>query len=126
MFGFYMFGFLSALYTIAILTVWCIAILIFFTKQANADAMIPMLIWSYGVATAPIAWVAQKELQGGNEFSMISTFFAQVAYILVIIAILLFRVSLLDVTILFGIVMFFGLLIQFRIASQIERESEYY
>ena len=126
MFGFYMFGFLSALYTIAILTVWCIAILLFFTKQANADSIIPILIWSYGVATAPIAWMAQKEMQGGNEFSMISTFFAQVAYILVIIAILLFRVSLLDVTILFGVVMFFGLLIQFRIASQIERESEYY
>lgn len=125
-FGFYFFGFLSALYTIAVLTVWCIAVLFFFTKQANADSIIPILIWSYGVATGPIAWMAQNEMQGGNEYSMISTFFAQAAYILVIIAILFFRVSLLDVTVLFGVVMFIGLIIQFRIASQIERESAYY
>ncbi len=125
-FGFYVFGFLSALYTIAVLSVWCIVVLFFFTKQANADSIIPILIWSYGVATGPIAWMAQKEMQGGNEYSMISTFFAQVAYILVIIAILLFRVSLLDVTVIFGIVMFIGLIVQFRIASQIERESAYY
>jgi len=124
--GFYIFGFLGALYTIAILTVWCIAVLFFFAKQANADSIIPILIWSYGVATGPIAWMAQKEMQGGNEYSMISTFFAQVAYLLVIIAILLFRVSLLDVTILFGVIMFIGLIFQFRIASQIEKEEAYY
>lgn len=124
--GFYILGFLSALYTIAVLTVWCIAVLFFFSKQANVDSVIPTLIWSYGVATGPIVWMAQKEMQGGNEYSMISTFFAQVAYLLVIIVILLFRVSLLDVTILFGAIMFIGLIIQFRIASQIESEEAYY
>ena len=124
--GFYFFGFLGALYTIAVLTVWCVAVLYFFVKQANADSIIPVLLWSYGVATGSIAWMAQKEMQGGNEYSMISTFFAQAAYILVILAILLFRVSLLDVTVLFGAVMFVGLIIQFRIASQFEREEAYY
>lgn len=126
-FGFYFFGFLSAFYTIAVITVWCIAVLYFFVKQANPDSLIPILLWSYGVATAPIAWLAQKEMQGGgNQYSMISTFFAEVAYIIVILSILLFRVSLVDVLILFGIVMFFGLVLQFRMAIQIDSEEASY
>ncbi len=115
-FGFYAFAFLGALYTLALLTVWCIAVLFFFTNQANAESMIPILIWSYSVATGPIGSMAQKEMQG---FSMFSAFFTQVAYILVIIALLLFRVSYLDVAALFGVVMFIGLIVQFRTLSQI-------
>lgn len=123
--GSYFFGFLSALYTIAVLTVWCIAVLYFFVKQANADSIVPVLIWSYGVATGPIGWLAQKEMQSGNEYSMISTFFAQVAYLLVIIAVYFFRSSLLDVIIVFGIVMAVGLIVQIGIATQVEREQGY-
>jgi hypothetical protein len=117
----YFFSFLSALYTMAVLAIWCMAVLFFFVRQADSSSIIPILIWSYGVATGPIAWMAQKEMQGGGgEYSMISTMFAQVAYVLVVLAVLLFRVSLVDVTILFGAVMVIGLIVQFRIASQME------
>lgn len=75
------------------------------------------MLWSYGVAVGPIAWLAQKDLESGNEYGMISTFFAQVAYLLVILAILFMEVSLFDVTVLFGIVMIVALVIQVRIAS---------
>jgi hypothetical protein len=67
--GFYFFGFLSSLYTIAVLTVWCIAILYVFAERADGGSIYPLLLWSYGVATGPIAWLAQKEQ---NEYSMIS------------------------------------------------------
>lgn len=124
--GFYFFGFLGALYTVAVLTAWCIAVLYFFARQANADSIIPILLWSYGVATGPIGWLAQKEAQGGGgEGAMISTFFAQVAYVIVILAVFFFSVSLIDVIILFGAVMAIGLVFQFRIASQLERLSRY-
>jgi hypothetical protein len=39
---------------------------------------------------------------GGGEGAMISTFFAQVAYVIVNLAVLFFSVSLVDVIILFG------------------------
>jgi hypothetical protein len=119
--GFYFFGFLSSLYTTAVLTIWCVVVLYFFAKQADAHSIIPVLLWSYGVATGPIGWLAEKDQ---NEYSLISTFFAQVAFILVILATLFIRVSLLDITILFGVVMMIGFIIQFRIASQIEKEQE--
>ncbi len=47
---------------------------------------------------------------------MISTFFAQVAYLLVVLAVLFVGASALEVLVLFGIVMLVGLAIQFRIA----------
>ena len=124
--GFRFFCFLGALYTVAVLTAWCIAVLYFFARQADSGSIIPILLWSYGVATGPIAWMAQKEAQGGGgEEAMISTFFAQVAYVIVVLAVLFFRVSLVDVTILFGVIMVVGLIFQFRIALQLERLSSY-
>lgn len=124
--GFYFFGFLGALYTVAIITAWCIAVLYFFVRQANSDSIIPILLWSYGVATGPMGWLTQKEVQGGGGVSAtIATFFAQVAYVIVILAVLFFSVSLVDVIILFGAIMVVGLVFQFRIASQLERLSCY-
>lgn len=119
--GFYFFSFLGSLYTVVVLTAWCIAVLYFFGRQADPDSIIPVLLWSYGVATGPIAWMAQKETQGGGgEGAMMSTFFSQFAYVLVILAILLFGVSLLDVIVLFGVIMSVGLVFQFRMALQLE------
>jgi hypothetical protein len=124
--GFYFFGFLGALYTVAVLTGWCIAVLYFFVSRADSNSIIPVLLWSYGVATGPIAWLAQKEAQGGGgQGAMISTFFAQVAYVIVILTVLFLRVSLVDVIALFGAIMVIGLVFQFRIASQLERPDTY-
>lgn len=124
--GFYFFGFLGALYTVAVLTGWCIAVLYFFVSRADSTSIIPVLLWSYGVATGPIAWLAQKEAQGGGGHgAMISTFFAQVAYVMVILAVLFLRVSLVDVIVLFAVIMAIGLVFQFRVASQLERLGTY-
>jgi len=123
--GFYAFSLLSTLYTIAVLTIWCIAVLYIFAKRADSSSIIPMLFWSYGVATGPIAWLAQKDLQSGNEYAMISTFFAQVAYLLVILVVLFARVSVVDVFVLFGIVMLVGMIIQFRIAFLEEKSRAF-
>lgn len=124
--GGYFFGLLSTIYTVGILTAWCILVLVYYTKQANADSIIPVLIWSYGIATGPIVWLAQKDLQSGNEYAMITTFFIEVAYILTILAILFVGVSLLNVVVLFGVVMSIGLVVQFSVAYFSEKSQAYY
>lgn len=124
--GGYLFGLLSTIYTVGILTAWCIFVLVYFTKRANADSIIPVLLWSYGIATSPIIWLAQKDLQSGNEYAMITTFFVEVAYILTILAILFVGVSLLNVLVLFGVVMSIGLIVQFSTAYLDEKSQTYY
>lgn len=106
---------LSMFYTNAVLTVWCVSVLYFFVKRADSSSIIPLLLWSYGVATGPIAFLAQKDLQTGNEYAMFSTFFAEVAYILVSLAVLFGRMSVADLFVIFGVVMLVDLAIQFRI-----------
>ncbi len=118
----YVLGFLSILYTSAVLTVWCMALLYFFATQANTESIIPALIWSFGVATIPLVQLAENDFQSGNESTYITTLVAQMAYVLAIISVLFFRMSFLEVTVLFGVVMFVGYLIQFIIASRTEKE----
>ncbi len=124
--GGYFFGFLSSLYTIIVLVAWCILVLIFHTKQASHESIIPVLIWSYGIATGPIAWLAQKDLKSGNEYAMVSTFFIQIAYLLAILGILLIGMSLLSVLFLFGITMIIGLTVQFSMAYLTEKPQGHY
>ena len=124
--GWYFFGLLSTIYTVGILTAWCILVLVYYTKYADSNSIIPVLIWSYGIATGPIVWLAQKDLQSGNEYAMITTFFIEVAYILTILAILLVGVSLLNVLVLFGVVMSIGLIVQFSVAYLAEKSRAYY
>src|SRR3546814_2600710 len=63
--GFYLFGFLSAVYTFGVLTAWCLFVLFFFSHRGSESAGVPLLIWSYGAATGPIAYLAQKDMQSG-------------------------------------------------------------
>ena len=110
------FGSLSVLYTIGLMTVWCIWIMWLFVSSANDSSLIPLLIWSYGVALAPWMWLAQKDQQGGgNEFSMFSIFFAQISYILGMILFFL-GATLGIIAVIFGAIMLFGGILQVFIA----------
>ncbi len=121
--GVYFFGLLSTIYTFGVLSAWCIIVLLYYTNQATADTIIPVLIWSYSVATAPIMWLAQKDLQSGNEHAMMSTFFIEVAYILSIVGILFVEVSPIDIMVLFAVIMSIGMIMQFSLAFTIEKEQ---
>jgi hypothetical protein len=110
------FGSLSVLYTVELITVWCILIMWFFVTSATERSLIPMLIWSYGVALAPWMWLAQKDQQGGgNEFSIFTTFFAQLSYILSMIMFFL-GATLGAIAIIFGLIMLLGSILQMSIA----------
>ena len=80
---------ISNLYTAALVAAWGIGILYFFASRATAHSIIPLLIWSYGVAIGPWSFLASKDQQGGgNGYSAISTFFLQVGYVVAIALVL--------------------------------------
>ena len=117
--GFYFFSFLSTCYTLGVLTVWCMVVLNFFMERASHDSFIPTLFWSYGAATAPIAWLAEKDREGGSGLAVISTFFCETAYFMVILTTLLLRVRpLVAGLLLFGIAMVVALIIELRLVTE--------
>jgi len=73
---------LSTLYTALVMTTWCVASLWLFGMSATSKNIVPLLIWSYGVAVGPWADMARKDQAGqdGNIFSVTSVFFAEFGY----------------------------------------------
>lgn len=116
---------LSQLYTYAVITAWCMFVFYIFMSRANQETFWPLLIWSYGVALGPWMYMAQKEQQSGTgDFSAMTTFFAQVAYIVVALVVILGSGSLIDLAVIFGGVMLVGMLIQSGIAFAILKEEK--
>lgn len=111
------FGFLGSLYTYALMTIWCILVMWLFVKSATEGSIIPLLIWSYGVALAPWMWFAQKDQQaGGNEFSILATFSAQISYIIAMIM-FFWHVTLSTIAITFGAIMLVSSILSMIIAT---------
>ncbi len=108
---------LSEAYRIAVLSVWCLAMLWFFGSRAEGAAAAPVLLWSYGIAAGSIAWMDQNELQGGGGRNIaVSTLFAQAGYVLAVLAMLGLGASLREAALLFGAAMAAGLIVQWLIA----------
>ena len=93
-------GSLSLLYIIALVTVWCVWIMWSFTSLNNHNAIIPIAIWSYGVALAPWMYLSSKESSGSQAV----TTSAQIAYIVGIIMLLL-GTDIKTISIVFGVIM---------------------
>ena len=92
-------------------------ILYFFVMRADSDSLAPVLLLAYGVATGPISWMAQKESQhGGGEFAVISSLFAQIAFIAVVAVAFIVAWPFFDLALLFAAIMGVGLLFQYRLA----------
>jgi hypothetical protein len=117
------FGALSNLYTIAVITVWCCGVLYMFVKDANSSSLVPKLIWSYGVAIGPWSYMASKEPEGGENLgSVLSTFLAELAYVVVSFIVILFPVTVLQALKVFAGFMLVGLAIQMTVAYLIQKE----
>src|SRR3989338_5714127 len=88
-----------------------------FVSSATASSLIPLLVWSYGVALAQWMYLAQKDQQGGggNEYSMFTIFFAQISYILGMILFFL-GATLGTIAFIFGAIMLAGGILQVFIA----------
>ena len=117
-------AFFNVFYLYALITVWCIWIMWLFISSATESSIIPILIWSYGVALAP--WVlharGDHQLSGNTIFS---TFFAQVSYIIAMIIFFL-GVPLGTIAITFGVIMLVVAILRTAIESGIEIRKSFY
>jgi hypothetical protein len=111
-----LFASLSFLYKNALITIWCIWVMWFFVRSANESSLIPLLIWSYGVATDPWMWLAQKD---HNEFAIFSTLFAEAAYIIGMVLFFL-GATLGTIAVVFGAIMLIGGVIQIFLSLEQE------
>ena len=86
-------GMPAALYTVGVMIAWCLLVLVVFEGMADEASRIPMLIWSYGVATGPWSYMASKEHEADDDFnpSTLHTFFVSIGYLLMIAMILVFK-----------------------------------
>lgn len=122
--GLFFFCSLGGLYTIGVVTAWCCGVLFFFMNDATHASIIPKLIWSYGVATGPWAYMASKEQQSGDALgSTITTFLAQLAYLVVVLLILFTSITQSQAVKTFAGFMVVGLVIQIVLAYLIEKET---
>lgn len=113
---------LGQLYTYAVICIWCMGVFIFFMSDATNVTFWPLLIWSYGVALGPWMFLAQKDAQAGTgEGSIMTTFFAQVAYIVVALAAASSHMSIGDLVLIFTGIMLVGLLLQLAWALVVMR-----
>ena len=120
--GGYIFTFLSLIYTYGLLIVWSVFVLIYFTDRATEFSLVPVLFWSYGVATGAISFLASKDSQSGNDSAMLPTFLIQIAYLAVIIGIIFVSgMTLFSVICLFILIMSIGLLGQMADMVQLNR-----
>ena len=85
-FGMKCFSFLSQLYTNILIVASCAFAFYICTKQHQSSdfALIPYLLWSWGMALGPWQYLASKELD--NEFSGITIMIASILYMFFLIA----------------------------------------
>lgn len=124
--GFAFFVGLTLIYQVVIMTLWCCGILHYFMKDATAVNYIPTLIWSYSVATGPWAYLASKDQVPGAEniYSLLMTFFAELAYVIIMVLILFSSFDFWDLVKVFLGIMFLGMILQLAIAIQLSKEQE--
>jgi len=126
MIGLVFFSTLSSLYILALITVWCCGILFLFLKDATAANLIPRLIWSYGAATGPWAYMASKgpdpDAQGFGP--MFATFLAELAYLILMLIVIFSGITLLGAIRVFGCFMLVGLVVQITFLAYLQREQQ--
>jgi hypothetical protein len=115
--GLYFFTFLSSVYVALLITGWSGAITFYFLKDAPSYAFWPLLIWSYGVATSPWTYMAQRD---DGVASVMAAFFAQAAYVVMMIAII-FGADLTSAAQIFSLVMMIEVVCHMRLLAEMKR-----
>ena len=114
---------LGSIYTLCVATVWCLSVLLLFAEGATNASIIPLLLWSYGVATSPWVWMAHTARGQVSEFgSTLAAFLIQLAYIVIIVLILSMDITFLSSVAVFGGFMALTLGLQLTAVGLIQRE----
>lgn len=108
---------LSHAYTHVLVAAW--GLLVFFeaTNRLTEQNFWPLLLWSYSVAVGPWSYMAAKESQsGGGEGAVITTFFAQLAYVVMVGTAVIYRCPIVDLVIMYGTILLVSVILQTLIA----------
>jgi hypothetical protein len=124
MLGLVFFGILSSLYSLALITIWCCGVLFLFMRDANTANIVPRLIWSYGVATGPLGYMASKEQdpEEGVAASTVAVFLAELAYLFIMVLVIFSGITLLGALKVFGSFMAAGLVVQISMVVLVQRD----
>ncbi len=113
----------SNLWTLVVITVWCVGCFYVVLRYYNAGSIWPYLLWAYGMATGPWSYMAARG--GSNETGSLLSAFGACVGAIAIMGVLLFAddPSILDCTIAFSIPMTAVLLFQIVIAFMLLRDK---
>lgn len=116
---------LSVGYTYMVMGIWALAIFWYFSHNSKSAALFPMLLWSYSCATGAWSYLAQKDLQAGNDQAAMSSFFNQIGCLSLMLYVYLYRPNLeiKEMAIWFGVPMALSLIIQ--VGSMLAKSNRY-
>ena len=100
-----------------VLSIWCLIHLSILLDNATQSNLVPIVLWFYTVATNPIGSLANKEIQAGEIAPIMTTFFFKFSSVIAMLAILFFHITFPQVTLLFAVSIFSGLLIELKACS---------
>ena len=107
----------SGIWNYGVMVGWSYEVLRYFYFYGDGSAQTPLLIWSYGIASAPWAYMASKEGkdESGISAAIIQSIIISISYLVTIFSLILFKCDFeSSVTILF-VAMALGLPIQIGI-----------
>lgn len=117
--GVYFFGFLASIFIYVLITTWCGGVTFYFLRDIPSNAFWPALIWSYGVATSPWSYMAQRD-QSPTAF--LAAFFAQIGFV-VAISFVALGGAIHDGFQVFSLVMMVGVVFHMRLLAEAYRTS---
>jgi hypothetical protein len=117
--GLILFGSLTALYQYILIAVWCLMVFFLIANNATDRTVIPRMIWAYGMAIGPWAYMASRE-QG--VAATIIVFFTAVSCLVTMLLAILTPVTRLTVMETFGCLMFVGFVVQSGIIILVQKE----
>lgn len=112
----YLVAFVGSAYTFTIITLWCATIMWFFVNRATEGSLVPLLLWSYGVAIAPLSFMASKDTE--REGAIFSVFFPALAYVAGGIWLVFGSPRMLSVTVLMACIIGLGVLAMYAISIE--------
>ena len=115
---------LSNIYTNVVMGFCCLFVLAYFVSNATSASLTPSLLWAYAVGTGPWAYLLSKE-PDSSVGSTIATFFADLAFLVVIGLILFTREQASLAVEIFSGMLGISCLIQIGVGWSLLRSGEY-
>ena len=83
----------SILYINAVMTAWCGIVFYFYTLDSTLPDFVPRMIWTYGIATGTLSYLAMKGPSDENAPTglAIAVLFAQIGYVFAMLRVIISR-----------------------------------